>query len=177
MKLTNEDVEEILRLLDGVGYDELHVETDTFSLSLSRTGERDWVQQRTVTREPVIDRPDPARELPGPAAGAPAGSGSPVDAISPPADSRDTGNANTALAEVRAPLPGTFYRAARPGAAPFVEIGAPVEPATVVAIVETMKLMNSVHAGVAGVIEQIGVGDAQPVAQGAVLMRIRPTPP
>jgi biotin carboxyl carrier protein len=34
-----------------------------------------------------------------------------------------------------------------------------------------------VHAGVAGIIEQIGVGDAQPVAQGAVLMRIRPTPP
>ena len=177
MKLTNEDVEEILRLLDGAGYDELHVETDTFSLSLSRTGEGDWVQQRAVTREPVIDRPHPALVQPGPAAGAPAGSGSPVDAISRPADSRDTGNANTALAEVRAPLPGTFYRAARPGAAPFVEIGAPVEPATVVAIVETMKLMNSVHAGVAGVIEQIGVGDAQPVAQGAVLMRIRPTKP
>ena len=85
--------------------------------------------------------------------------------------------AGTGLADVRAPLPGTFYRAARPGAPPFVEIGAPVEPATVVAIVETMKLMNSVHAGVAGVIEQIGVGDAQPVAQGAVLMRIRPTRP
>ena len=182
MKLTNEDVEEILRLLDGAGYDELHVETDTFSLSLSRTGEGDWVQQRAVTREPVIDRPDPALVQPGPAAGAPAGTGSPVDAISQPTDSRgtdlaNTGLANTGLAEVRAPLPGTFYRAARPGAAPFVEIGAPVEPATVVAIVETMKLMNSVHAGVAGVIEQIGVGDAQPVAQGAVLMRIRPTPP
>jgi acetyl-CoA carboxylase biotin carboxyl carrier protein len=176
MKLTNEDVEEILRLLDDAGYDELHVETDTFSLSLSRTGEGDWVQQRAVTREPVIDRPDPAVQ-PDPAAGAPASTGSPVDAISQPTDSCDTDLANTGLAEVRAPLPGTFFRAARPGAAPFVEIGAPVEPATVVAIVEMMKLMNSVHAGVAGVIEQIGVGDAQPVAQGAVLMRIRPTPP
>ena len=38
MQLTNEDVEEILRLLDGAGYDELHVETGSFSLSLSRTG-------------------------------------------------------------------------------------------------------------------------------------------
>ena len=75
-----------------------------------------------------------------------------------------------------APLPGTFYRAARPGAPPFVEIGTRVESATVVCIVETMKLMNSIHAGVAGVVEQIGVANAQPVAQGAVLMRIRPSP-
>ena len=88
MKLTNEDVEEILRLLDGAGYDELHVETDTFSLSLSRTGDGDWVQQRAVTREPVIDRPDPALVQPGPAAGAPAGTGSPVDAVSQPTDSK-----------------------------------------------------------------------------------------
>jgi acetyl-CoA carboxylase biotin carboxyl carrier protein len=162
MLLTNEDVEEILRLLDGAGYDELHVETATFRLSLSRTGEGDWVQQRAITREPVVDRPDPSR----------------VQAQhSQPAAAGDAEVADTGLAEVRAPLPGTFYRAVRPGAAPFVEIGATVEPATVVAIVETMKLMNSVHAGVAGIIEQIGVGDAQPVAQGAVLMRIRPTPP
>ncbi len=162
MQLTNEDVEEILRLLDGAGYDELHVETGSFSLSLSRTGEGDWVQERAVTREPVIDRPDPSLA---------------PSQHSPPAHARGPEPAGTGLADVRAPLPGTFYRAARPGAAPFVEIGAPVEPATVVAIVETMKLMNSVHAGVAGVIEQIGVGDAQPVAQGAVLMRIRPTRP
>ena len=162
MKLTNEDVEEILRLLDGAGYDELHVDTGTFSLSLSRTGEGDWVQQRSVTREPVIEGPDPSSLAAG---------------HSQPGDAGDEELADPGLAEVRAPLPGTFYRAARPGAAPFVEIGAPVEPATVVAIVETMKLMNSVHAGIAGVIEQIGVGDAQPVAQGAVLMRIRPTPP
>ena len=50
------------------------------------------------------------------------------------------------LVAVRAPLPGTFYRAPRPGAAPFVEVGSRVGADTVVGIVETMKLFNSVTA-------------------------------
>ncbi len=76
--------------------------------------------------------------------------------------------------EIRAPLPGTFYRAPRPGAAPFVDIGSAVEPDTVVAIVETMKLMNSVPAGARGRVAEILVANAEPVAQGAVLLRIEP---
>ncbi|MGH3253654.1 MAG: acetyl-CoA carboxylase biotin carboxyl carrier protein, partial [Trebonia sp.] len=59
------------------------------------------------------------------------------------------------LAAVAAPLPGTFYRAPRPGAEPFVRVGDEVAPDTVVAIVETMKLMNSVHAGVTGRVARI----------------------
>ena len=93
MQLTNEDVEEILRLLDGAGYDELHVETGSFSLSLSRTGEGDWVQERAVTREPVIDRPDPSLV---------------PSQHSPPGHARGPEPAGTGLADVRAPLPGTF---------------------------------------------------------------------
>ena len=44
---------------------------------------------------------------------------------------------------------GTFYRAESPGAAPFVEVGAEVEPDTTVCIIEVMKMMNSVPAGLA----------------------------
>ena len=74
---------------------------------------------------------------------------------------------------VRAPLPGTFYRAPRPGAAPFVEVGSHVGADTVIGIVETMKLMNSVPAGVAGVVAEFCVTNAELVAQGAALLRIR----
>ena len=42
------------------------------------------------------------------------------------------------------------------------------------AIIETMKLMNPVHAGLAGRIEAILADNAQPVEAGAVLMTIRP---
>jgi acetyl-CoA carboxylase biotin carboxyl carrier protein len=78
------------------------------------------------------------------------------------------------LADVAAPLPGTFYRAPRPGAAPFVEVGSPVSAGTVVAIVETMKLMNSVPAGTTGRVAQILIANGEPVTQGAALMRIEP---
>jgi biotin carboxyl carrier protein len=77
------------------------------------------------------------------------------------------------LVAVRAPLPGTFYRAPRPGAAPFVEVGSRVDPGTVVGIVETMKLMNSVTAGVAGAVAEICLGNAEFAAHGATLLRIR----
>jgi acetyl-CoA carboxylase biotin carboxyl carrier protein len=77
------------------------------------------------------------------------------------------------LVAVRAPLPGTFYRAPRPGAAPFVEVGSRVGADTVIGIVETMKLMNSVHAGVAGMVAEFCVANAEFAAQGAALLRIR----
>ncbi len=75
---------------------------------------------------------------------------------------------------VAAPLPGTFYRAPRPGAAPFVGVGDAVGEDTVVAIVETMKLMNSVHAGTRGRIARICLDNAEFAAQGATLMLIEP---
>ncbi len=77
------------------------------------------------------------------------------------------------LVAVRAPLPGTFYRAPRPGAAPFVDVGSEVSADTVIGIVETMKLMNSVHAGVAGTVAEFCVQNAEFAAHGAILLRIR----
>jgi acetyl-CoA carboxylase biotin carboxyl carrier protein len=77
------------------------------------------------------------------------------------------------LVSVRAPLPGTFYRAPRPGAEAFVEVGSEVGADTVVGIVETMKLMNSVTAGVSGTVAEFCVGNAEFAAQGAPLLRIR----
>ena len=84
--------------------------------------------------------------------------------------------ANTHLVDVSTPLPGTFYRAPQPGAPPFVEPGSAVDPTTVVCIIETMKLMNSVRAGMRGRIAEICLADAQFAGPGTVLMRIEPKP-
>ena len=88
-------------------------------------------------------------------------------------DEADGDSEDGELVAVRAPLPGTFYRAPRPGAAPFAEVGSQVGADTVIGIVETMKLMNSVPAGVAGVVAEFCVTNAELVAQGAALLRIR----
>src|SRR5262249_44280846 len=75
---------------------------------------------------------------------------------------------------VRAPMVGTFYRAPSPGAPPFVEAGSRVEPDTVVGIIEVMKLMNQIEAGVSGVVKEILVGNAEPVENGQALVLIEP---
>jgi biotin carboxyl carrier protein len=88
----------------------------------------------------------------------------------------EAGAADGGLVAVTAPLPGTFYRAPRPGAPPFVEVGSRVSADTVVGIVETMKLMNSVAAGVGGTIAEICLGNAEFASHGATLLRIRADP-
>ena len=75
---------------------------------------------------------------------------------------------------IRSPMVGTFYRAPEPGAAPFVEVGQEVEPGTIVCIVEVMKLMNSVAAGVHGTVRDVLVGDAAPVQAGQPLIVVQP---
>ena len=57
---------------------------------------------------------------------------------------------------------------------PFVDVGSKVDPDTVVCIIEIMKMMNSVPAGVSGTITEICVEDAQQVAEGAPLFRVQP---
>jgi acetyl-CoA carboxylase biotin carboxyl carrier protein len=74
---------------------------------------------------------------------------------------------------IAAPMPGTFYRAEGPGKPPFVDVGAHVEPDTVVGIIEIMKMMNSVPAGVSGTIVEVCAEDAQQVTDGAPLFKVQ----
>jgi len=79
------------------------------------------------------------------------------------------------LAEVTSPMVGTFYRSSSPGAEPYVSVGSQVESDTVVCIVEAMKVMNEVKAGVEGEIKEIMVEDAEPVEFGQVLFLVEPS--
>jgi acetyl-CoA carboxylase biotin carboxyl carrier protein len=77
------------------------------------------------------------------------------------------------LVTVAAPMLGTFYRAEAPGATPFVDVGALVEPDTVVCLIEVMKMMNSIPAGVAGTVVEVMATNAEPVEYGEALFKIR----
>jgi acetyl-CoA carboxylase biotin carboxyl carrier protein len=164
-QLTNEDVADILALLDSLPYDELELETPRFRLTLRRTP-GGWTQSTQV-----LSAPEPVATTAMSHRGAP--DHDDVTSSWSSAGVEEADEADGELVAVRAPLPGTFYRAPRPGAAPFVEVGSRVEADTVIGIVETMKLMNSVHAGVAGVVAEFCVANAEFAAQGAALLRIR----
>ncbi|HEV3323730.1 MAG TPA: biotin/lipoyl-containing protein [Solirubrobacteraceae bacterium] len=75
---------------------------------------------------------------------------------------------------VLAPLVGTYYSAAQPGAKPFVEVGSSVEPGETVCIVEAMKMMNEVSAGEGGKVAEIVVENGEWVEFEQVLMYLEP---
>jgi acetyl-CoA carboxylase biotin carboxyl carrier protein len=82
--------------------------------------------------------------------------------------------ASTNGATIDAPMLGTFYRAEAPGAAPFVDVGANVSPDTTVCLIEVMKMMNSIPAGVEGTIVEVCAENAALVEFGQPLFRVEP---
>ena len=80
----------------------------------------------------------------------------------------------TGEVEIKSPMIGTFYRAPSPEAGPYVDIGADVNPETVVCIIEAMKVMNEIKAEVKGAITQVLVENGKPVEFGQPLFKVRP---
>ncbi|HWC45791.1 MAG TPA: acetyl-CoA carboxylase biotin carboxyl carrier protein [Casimicrobiaceae bacterium] len=70
---------------------------------------------------------------------------------------------------VKSPMVGTFYRAASPGAAAFVDVGDTVAQGDTLCIVEAMKLMNEIEADASGTVKAILVENGQPVEFGQPL--------
>ncbi len=161
MSLQPEEVADILALLDSLGMEEFELTTSRFTLALRRTT-GGWTRSEQVFAPPG---PRPGPDAPAPEAGARAAAG-------PETEGRAAAGPAAALHPVPAPLPGTFYRAPSPGAATFVEVGTRVQETTVIGIVETMKLMNPVAAGVHGRVAQICVADAEAVTTGTVLVTV-----
>jgi acetyl-CoA carboxylase biotin carboxyl carrier protein len=199
VNLSNDDIQDILSLLDSLPYAEFTLETSRFTLRLRRSAEGDWTQEtqvlpRATPTDPVpvptgpalratpASAPAPPGEPNSPAKPpAPGGPGEPRPPAKPPAPSGPgeprppaSSGPGADVRDIVTPLPGTFYRAPQPGARPFTEVGGVVEPGTVVAIIETMKLMNPVYAGTTGTVTQICLDDGQFAEQGTVLMRVSP---
>jgi acetyl-CoA carboxylase biotin carboxyl carrier protein len=146
LPLSAEDVAEIVAILDKTPYDQLDLRTARFSLRVQRSG-AGFTQEMSFIED-----------------AAPRSVAAPAAAVAAEADG---------ILAIRSPLPGTFYRAPQPGAPPFVQVGDKVAPDTVIAIVETMKLMTSVPAGCSGIIEEIAAENAKLVDTETVLMRVR----
>jgi acetyl-CoA carboxylase biotin carboxyl carrier protein len=85
-----------------------------------------------------------------------------------------TEQAHTARQRVLAPLTGIFYRSPNPTAPPYVEVGDWVEPATVIGLIETMKVFNEVTADASGRITAFLADSGQLVHAGDGLLSIEP---
>lgn len=73
---------------------------------------------------------------------------------------------------VTSPMVGTYYSAPSPDDPPFVKIGDRVDENTVICIIEAMKVMNEVKAGMSGTIAEVYVDNGHPLEFGTKIMRI-----
>ena len=142
--LTRAEIDDILKLIDGSDFTELKLEMGDLKLELRKGG-----------------------AVPAPVA-------SPVAAPAPPVPVAAKVVASGGGSEVPAPLLGTFWHAPRPGADPFVKPGDVVTPDTIIGIIEVMKLMNSVPAGMAGTVIELTAPNGELVEHGQTLIRIQP---
>jgi acetyl-CoA carboxylase biotin carboxyl carrier protein len=149
MSLTDEDVREILRIIDESELEELRLETGGLSLYVRRGGE-DGAPRAAV----LVDNGEASASAPP---------------TSPAAPAEDNG-----LLTIPAPMLGTFYRAEGPGRPPFIDVGSTVTPDTIVCIIEVMKMMNSIPAGVSGTVVEVCHENAVLAEYGAPLFRVRP---
>jgi acetyl-CoA carboxylase biotin carboxyl carrier protein len=91
----------------------------------------------------------------------------PAPAAAPAADAK--------YITIKAPMIGTFYRAAGPGKPVFVNVGDEVKPGKTICIIEAMKLFNEIESEVAGKIVKVLVDDAKPVEYDQPLFLVDPS--
>jgi acetyl-CoA carboxylase biotin carboxyl carrier protein len=76
---------------------------------------------------------------------------------------------------VTAPSPGILWRSPQPGAPPFVDLGDRVVQSTTVCIIEVMKLMSHLKAGVSGEVVAVYGENGAAVQKGEPLFAITPS--
>ena len=145
-------VKKLIELLEESGIDELEIREGEESVRISRHG-----KQPTYAQQPMY--------APQPAPAAPAAPVAAAEAAAPAA-------AKLNGTVVRSPMVGTFFRAASPTSANFVEVGSSVKKGDILCIVEAMKMMNHIEAESSGVIDAILGENGQPVEYDQPLFTI-----
>ncbi|WP_017293566.1 acetyl-CoA carboxylase biotin carboxyl carrier protein [Geminocystis herdmanii] len=141
---------------------ELAIKEGDFELTLQKNNSQNNTPVYTITPSPVTT----VTETP-----------KPVEVINTPAvtvDKPTSPKKGDNWIEITSPMVGTFYRAAAPGEAPFVEKGDRISNGHVVCIIEAMKLMNEIEAETSGQVMEILVENGEPVEYGQTLMLIAP---
>lgn len=164
--LSPKDLLDLIKLVESIdSIQDFHLRHGDLEVSLSKRG------AGQPAGAPAIG----ARQTPAPAP-APAGAPSAVAAVpatsAPPASPAALLQLPPGAQVIKSPSVGTFYAAKEPGAAPFVTVGQEIASGTTLCIIEVMKLMNTVQAGINGVVTQILVSDGQAVEYGQPLMVI-----
>ena len=164
MKLDHEDLNRLIEKISSSDIQEFSLEGEDFKLEIKRNlfdqnqFTNNQVTNSTFDRQPIVNQKsiDDTVSL---------ANDPETPQVAPPGRSD--------LTEITAPMVGTFYRAAAPGEAPFVEEGNNVKVGQTICILEAMKLMNEIESEFNAEIVEILVENGTPVEFGQVLMRVK----
>lgn len=139
-------IKKLIDLLEESNLAELEIKEGEEVVRLSR-----------VPKGAITVAAPPAMHVPAPAVAAP------VVAAPAPAEGGEAGSNLPAGHVVKAPMVGTFYASASPGAPAFVKVGQQVKAGETLGIIEAMKMFNQIEADVGGTVQAILVDNGQPV--------------
>lgn len=154
MEINLAEIRELIAIVNQSNVTELVIESEDFKLAI----------RKPMASAPLVPS-GPAQEIPAVVT---------PSLPPPPAKPAEVTSTENGLLEVKAPMVGTFYRAASPEASPFVQMNDRIGQNQTVCIIEAMKLMNEIEAEVSGRIVEICVGNGEPVEFGQILMRVDP---
>jgi acetyl-CoA carboxylase biotin carboxyl carrier protein len=163
MTLRYDEIADILRMIDNSSCDELVIETVDLKLVVRRHGAAGAGAGSLPTAAATPIPSAPPGSAPAPS----------TSRAVPPATASGTAAPAGGL-EVRSPMVGTFYRAPKPDAPPFVEIGSRIERGAPLCVIDVMKLFTTISAETAGRIVYIGAENGTLVEFGQVLFVIDP---
>lgn len=146
--LTYEEIAEILKVIESSSIEELHLEVHGIVLDIRRSGAAPRAQASAPAPQVVA--------------------AAPVRVVAP------TAPPEPGHFSVTSPMLGTFYRARSPGAPPFVEVGSIVRTGDTLAIVEVMKLINTIVATRDGRVVEIPAANGELVEFGQTVMVFEP---
>lgn len=160
MPLSEKDLLDVLELFQKSGWEDLQLHSGELRLSISKTGRAPMASTLATAPAAASSAVPEART-----------SATPLPEVvaqvrAPELDPR--------WIAVKAPMLGTFYAAPKPGAPPFVALGQKVSADDTVGILEVMKLMNDLKAGVAGTVARIDATNGDLAEFDQVLLYIDP---
>jgi acetyl-CoA carboxylase biotin carboxyl carrier protein len=156
-----QDIENLIEVFQQSDWDEMHVQVGEFELFVSN----DPNASGPARAAPVVVATPAALPAATPASAAAAtAQGAAGDAPIP-----------DGMLAIRAPNLGTFYRAPKPGAPPYVEVGQQIDADTEVCLIEVMKLFAPVRAGIAGTVREVRAQDGAMVEFDQVIFVVEPT--
>ena len=157
------EIQDLIDFIAKSGLNKVNIETEEFKISVQREPN----QKVKYFSEPAHHA---APAAPAPAA-APQAAPAPASAAPAAAPASD----DSKYVAIKAPMIGTFYRAASPESPIFVNVGDEVKKGQVICIIEAMKLFNEIESEVSGKIVKVLVDNATPVEYDQPLFLVDPS--